>query len=48
MGTILFLPSIVCLLLVLEWGGVSYDWDNWRVIFLFVLFGVSILCVMPP
>src|ERR1700760_2172781 len=31
-GTGVFLPSIVCLLLVLQWGGVTYSWSSWRVI----------------
>ncbi|KAF2264146.1 putative efflux pump antibiotic resistance protein [Lojkania enalia] len=40
LGTIMFLPSIVCLLLALEWGGTTYSWSNWRVILLLVLFPV--------
>lgn len=43
LGTILFVPSIVCLLLALQWGGVTYAWSNGRVIALFVLFGVFLL-----
>ncbi|KAM0544814.1 hypothetical protein ACHAPJ_011644 [Fusarium lateritium] len=39
-GTAVFIPSIICLLLALQWGGVKYPWSNARVIALFVVFGV--------
>ncbi|OBT98229.1 hypothetical protein VE01_03813 [Pseudogymnoascus verrucosus] len=39
-GTLLFVPSIVCLLLALQFGGSKYYWANAKVIALFVLFGV--------
>jgi hypothetical protein len=42
-GTVVFLPGIVCLLLALQWGGVTYPWDSARVIVLFVLAGVLLL-----
>ncbi|RAK80856.1 MDR family MFS transporter [Aspergillus fijiensis CBS 313.89] len=42
-GTILFLPAIVCLLLALQWGGNQYAWDTWRIIVLFVVAGVLLL-----
>ena len=42
-GTILFLPSIVSLLLAMQWGGSVYAWINGRIIGLFVVFGVLIL-----
>ena len=38
-GTFFFLPCIVCLLLALQWGGVTYRWSNARVIVLLVLAG---------
>lgn len=44
LGTLFFLPSIVCLLLALEWGGTTYAWDSGRIIALLVLFPV-LLCV---
>ncbi|KAF2107649.1 putative MFS multidrug transporter [Lophiotrema nucula] len=37
-GTMLFLPSIVCLLLALQWGGTTYEWSNWRLILLWIFF----------
>ncbi len=39
-GTFFFLPCIICLLLALQWGGVTYSWANARVIVLLVLAGV--------
>ncbi|KAL8893390.1 MAG: hypothetical protein Q9192_005311, partial [Flavoplaca navasiana] len=47
-GTALFLPAIVCLLLALEWGGAKYAWSNGRfipgrIIALFVISGVLII-----
>ena len=42
-GTLVFIPSIVCLLLALQWGGTTYDWSNARIIVLFVLSGVLFL-----
>ncbi|KAL8722884.1 MAG: hypothetical protein Q9225_000717 [Loekoesia sp. 1 TL-2023] len=42
-GTIVFIPAIVCLLLALQWGGSKYDWSNGRMIALFVVFGVLLI-----
>jgi MFS family permease len=39
-GTAVFLPAIICVLLALQWGGTTYAWSNPRIIALFVLFGV--------
>lgn len=43
LGTVFFIPGIVCLLLALQWGGSTYPWSNGRIIALFVVFGVCIL-----
>lgn len=42
-GTLAFLPSIVCLILALQWGGTIYAWNNGRIIALFVVFGVLMI-----
>jgi len=39
-GTIIFLPCVVCVLLALQWGGSTYAWSDGRIISLLVLFGV--------
>ena len=36
MGTALFIPGIICLLLALQWGGADYPWRSSRIIGLFV------------
>lgn len=43
MGTSIFVPAIVCLLLALQWGGTMYPWHNGRIIALFVLFVVLLI-----
>ncbi|KAK1981089.1 major facilitator superfamily transporter [Colletotrichum cereale] len=43
LGTLFFLPSIVSLLLALEWGGSEYEWSDGRIIALFVVFGVGFI-----
>lgn len=42
-GTALFIPAIVCLLLALQWGGSKYPWKDGRIIALFVIFGILII-----
>ncbi|KAH7360648.1 major facilitator superfamily domain-containing protein [Rhexocercosporidium sp. MPI-PUGE-AT-0058] len=37
LGTIVFLPAVVCLLFALQWGGSKYPWKEARIIVLFVL-----------
>ena len=38
-----FIPSIICLLLALQWGGTKYAWSSGRIIALFVVFGIFII-----
>lgn len=42
-GTVLFAPSIICLLTALQWGGTTYAWSNGRIIALLVVFGILLL-----
>ncbi|QKX63238.1 uncharacterized protein TRUGW13939_10407 [Talaromyces rugulosus] len=42
-GTLLFLPSVICILLALFWGGTTYPWSNGRIIALLTLFGVLLI-----
>ncbi|KAF3063478.1 putative HC-toxin efflux carrier TOXA [Daldinia childiae] len=39
-GSLIFIPSIVCLLLALQWGGSTYPWNDGRIIALFVIFAL--------
>ena len=39
-GSLFLLPSTICFLLALQWGGTTYAWDSARIIALFVLTGV--------
>ncbi|KAK0630757.1 major facilitator superfamily domain-containing protein [Bombardia bombarda] len=41
-GMVFFLPGTVCLLLALQWGGSTFAWSEWRIILLFVIFGVCL------
>ena len=43
LGTLCFLPGVVCLLLALQWGGTTYAWKDGRIIALLVLFGVLMI-----
>lgn len=43
LGTICLIPSLVCLLLALQWGGSTYPWSDRRMIALLVLFGVLMI-----
>ncbi|ROW00329.1 hypothetical protein VMCG_07322 [Cytospora schulzeri] len=43
LGFIAFVPSIVCVLLALEWGGTTYAWNSGQIIALFIVFGVTLL-----
>lgn len=39
-GQLCLMPSVVCLLLALQWGGSVYTWSSWRIIVLFTVFAV--------
>jgi MFS family permease len=39
-GNTLFIASIICLLLALDWGGSTYPWSSSRIIVLFVMFAI--------
>ncbi|KPM36233.1 hypothetical protein AK830_g10331 [Neonectria ditissima] len=41
LGTFFFVPSMICLILALQWGGSTYAWSSWRIVLLFVLFGLT-------
>ena len=43
LGELFLFPSIICLLLAMQWGGSTYAWSNPRIIALFVLFGVLLI-----
>ncbi|KAK4500045.1 hypothetical protein PRZ48_008231 [Zasmidium cellare] len=43
LGTVILVPTIICLLLAVQWGGHQYAWSDGRIIALFVLFGL-LLC----
>ena len=45
-GTVFFLPCIICLLLALQWGGSKYPWSDGKIIALFVIFGVLAICFL--
>ncbi|KAI4121179.1 MAG: hypothetical protein LQ338_006514 [Usnochroma carphineum] len=40
LGTLAFLPAIVCLLIGLQWGGTRYHWKNARIVVLLVFAGL--------
>ncbi|KAL3472536.1 major facilitator superfamily domain-containing protein [Aspergillus californicus] len=43
-GAFLLIPSIICLLLALQWGGNKYPWSNSRIIGLFI--GFALLTIL--
>ena len=43
LGTAFFLPGVVCLLLTLQWGGTTYQWNDARIVALLALFGVLMI-----
>ncbi|OJD23946.1 hypothetical protein ACJ73_04698 [Blastomyces percursus] len=45
-GMLCFFPGMICLLLALQWGGTTYEWNSARVIVLLVVFGLLLLAFM--
>lgn len=43
LGTAFLLPSLISLLLALQWGGSTYAWNDWRCILLLCIFAVLIV-----
>ncbi|KAF9869772.1 major facilitator superfamily transporter [Colletotrichum karsti] len=43
LGSLVFLPGVICLILALQWGGEKYSWSNGRIIALLVLSGVLLI-----
>ena len=42
-GTLSFIPSIICLLMALQWAGTTYTWSDGRIIALLTLFAVLLV-----
>ncbi|KAI9687198.1 MAG: hypothetical protein M1820_010502 [Bogoriella megaspora] len=42
-GTLFLVPAVICLLLVLQWGGIKYPWSNGRIIALFIISALLLL-----
>lgn len=42
-GTCIFMPAVICVLLALQWGGIDYDWDDSRITSLLMLAAFLIL-----
>jgi MFS family permease len=41
-STVVFVPSMTCLMLALQWGGITYGWRDPRIISLFVIFTITV------
>ncbi|KAK5955979.1 hypothetical protein OHC33_002552 [Knufia fluminis] len=44
LGSFVVIPSVTCLLLILQWGGIRYGWGNPRIIALIVV--CAVLCLV--
>ncbi|KAI5207263.1 MFS transporter [Aureobasidium subglaciale] len=40
LGNLLFVGTVVCLLIAVQWGGTTYPWSNGRIIALLIVFGI--------
>jgi hypothetical protein len=45
-GTFFFIPSIVCLLLALQWGGTAHAWSSWQIILLLTVFSTTMVAFL--
>lgn len=43
LGQMLFLPSIICILIALQWAGTQYAWSSARIIVLVVIFAILLI-----
>lgn len=43
LGQFLFLPSIICLLIALQWAGTTYAWSSGRIVALMVVFAILLV-----
>ncbi|KAE8449139.1 hypothetical protein EG329_008523 [Mollisiaceae sp. DMI_Dod_QoI] len=43
LGTLCFVPSVICLVLALQWGGSTYAWSDRRVVACLVIFAMLML-----
>lgn len=43
LGTVIFMPAIICILLALQWGGTTYAWRSGTIIALFIVSGVLLI-----
>lgn len=44
MGSAVFIPATICLLLALQWGGTTYDWSDSRVRGTILGFAILVAC----
>lgn len=42
-GLVILVPCVACLLIALQWGGITYTWSNGRIVALLILFIILIL-----
>jgi hypothetical protein len=40
LGMLFLLPGVVCLFIAFQWGGSTYEWDEWRIVLLLVVFAL--------
>lgn len=43
LGEFFLVPSVICLLLALHWGGSTYSWSDGQIIALLIVFGILFL-----